>query len=61
MLGIDFFRSEKKARNAKPRLLGQEPPLKLRDMGDPSALARVEALRGFGAIQLGNRQQATRL
>ena len=29
MLGIDFFRPEKKAPNNKPRLVGQKPPLKL--------------------------------
>jgi hypothetical protein len=60
MLGINFFRSDKKAPNDKPRLLGQKPPLKLKEV-DPSALTRVEALPGFGTVQLGNRQQATRL
>jgi integrase len=32
MLGIDFFRSQKKAPNDKPRLLGQKPPLKLKEI-----------------------------
>jgi integrase len=32
MLGIDIFRSEKKAANGKPRLIGQKPPLKLKEI-----------------------------
>jgi integrase len=32
MLGIDIFRSDKKAANGKPRLIGQKPPLKLKEI-----------------------------
>jgi integrase len=32
MLGIDFFRPEKQAPNNKPRLVGQKPPPKLKEI-----------------------------